>query len=167
MASITSPLLKIELQTEGENEDDWGDKANENWARMEQSIAGFAAVNMAGSGDRMLSDTQYLANEARRAVLILTGALNGASSVTIPARSKLYNIKNSTTGDHPLTILPLGGTGVVIPQGTWSLVYCAGLVAEQVTFGFGDINRVEGLSQADYNALGTKVPTTLYLVPIG
>ena len=167
MADTTTPLLKLRNQEEGTNDDSWGEKADVNLEFIEQAIAGVATINMAGSGTRSLSDSDFVESESRKAILRLTGLLAGAHALTIPARTRLYYIKNGTTGDFPVTVGPLGTTGVEVAQGSWSTVFCDGTDAELVVLSLGDINKVEVLSQAAYNALSVKLNTTVYLVPIG
>ena len=165
MVSVPSPLLRLEQQATGENPDTWGDKENVSKALLEQAIAGVADLDMAG-GNHVLTDGQYIPSESRKAILSLTGALTGARTLRIPARTRLYYVKNGTTGNHTLTVFPTGGTGVEVAQGSWSAVFCDGTNAELVAF-LGDIDTIRALAnQAAYNAISNKSSSTMYLVPV-
>ena len=122
MPSTASDLLKLELQATGENSGTWGDRANAVFQRIGQAIAGAETVDLV-SGNVTLSDTQYVAAQSRKAALILAGALTAARSVTVPARNKVYWVKNTTTGDQDVTIRPVGFTGTVLPKSGWSVVF--------------------------------------------
>ena len=135
MPSTPSPLLKFEVQETGENQDLWGTKANEIFKRIAEAVAGEIEVDIAGMGDLALSDDQYVASQARRAILKLTGALTGARTIVVPARSKVYFVNNAATGAHDVTVMAFGGTGMVIPRTGWSLVIADAAGAEVVNFG--------------------------------
>ena len=49
MASSASPLLKLELQTNGENSGTWGTKTNVTLKRIEEAIAGTTNIAVTGS----------------------------------------------------------------------------------------------------------------------
>ena len=167
MPSNPSPLLRTEQQDTGENPDQWGDKANTVFVLLEQAIAGVTAIGIGGSGTRVLTDNSYVENEARKSILSLTGALTGARTLTIPARTRIYYVKNGTTGSHVLTVQPVGGTGVPVAQGSWSAVFCDGTNAELVSFALGDIDMIRALpNQAAYDVITNKLDTTIYLVPV-
>ena len=91
MPSSPSPLLGIELQALGENLNTWGaDRLNDALKRLEEAIAGSLALTV--NADVTLTTTDYVANQARNAMLVLSGA--GGFTVTCPATSKMYLIKN-------------------------------------------------------------------------
>ena len=91
MPSSPSPLLGIEIQALGENLNTWGaDRLNDALKRLEEAIAGSLALTV--DADVTLTTTDYVANQARNAMLVLSGA--GGFTVTCPATSKMYLIKN-------------------------------------------------------------------------
>jgi hypothetical protein len=67
-----------------------------------------------------------VADEARNAVLVLTGTLTAQRNLIAPLVEKTYSIKNSTTGGLGVQIVGSSGTGVVIPNGQTIPVYCDG-----------------------------------------
>ena len=117
MASSYSTDLKLEIQVTGENAGTWGDITNTNLVILQQSIAGYSGISIAGgAGNTDLTFTNGLTSNGKNAVIELTGALTGNRTVTITTASgvknKVYVIKNSTTGAYTVTVLVEGQTGV-------------------------------------------------------
>lgn len=97
MTTATS-LLKLALPGNGELPGTWGETVNTSiTSLLDSAVAG--ATTLSTDVDVTLTDTNYLANEARQAILIWT-ASNGATTryVTAPARSKVYVVINAGTG---------------------------------------------------------------------
>lgn len=125
MPSSASSLLKVELQANGENTNTWGAKANAVFERLEQAIAGEAAITVT-TADVTLSDTDYTGTESHKAYIKATGALTGNRSVIVPARTKIYFVSNETSGSYTLTVKTSGGTGVAVTQSKKAILYCDG-----------------------------------------
>src|SRR3990167_7698085 len=125
MASSESALLKLELQTDGENDSTWGSKTNTNLQLLEQAAHGLSSVAVTAS-NVTLTDTAYATNEARKLYINVTGALTGNRSVIVPARTHLYMVFNNTTGAYDLTVTTSGGTGIIVPQGQRTILWCDG-----------------------------------------
>jgi hypothetical protein len=66
------------------------------------------------------------ADEARSAVLKITATITANRNVICPSSSKQYLVYNATSGAFTVTLKTLAGTGVVLPQGAFTLVYCDG-----------------------------------------
>ena len=131
MASTTSSLLKLELQTTGENASTWGTKLNNVVSEAEKAITGEVEIDMAGSADVTLTDVDYNTSEGRYAVLKLTGAITGNVKVIVPARTKWFYVINATTQTTTYTfscsIGTASGTSVAIPNnGLPYTAYCDG-----------------------------------------
>lgn len=127
MASSYSSRLRVELQGNGENGAGWGTKANNVFRRFDDAIAGVAAVAMPSDASYSLTANNGSEDEARKAVLVVTSvALSATRDIIIPAVSKLYLIKNSTTGSQSIRIKTSGGTGITIPNGKTMFVFCDG-----------------------------------------
>lgn len=97
---MTTPtsLLKLALPGNGELPGTWGDVVNASiTSLLDSAVAGATIIST--DADITLTDTNYLANEARQAILIWT-ASNGATTrnITAPARSKVYVVINAGTG---------------------------------------------------------------------
>jgi len=113
MASSYSTDLKLELMVTGENAGTWGDKTNTNLNLVQQAIAGFQSISIAGGAQTtaLTMDNAALSN-ARNAVVKLTGTILGNQIVTIPTGiEKTYIVQNGTTGAFTVEFKPVGGTG--------------------------------------------------------
>jgi microcystin-dependent protein len=73
-----------------------------------------------------LTSTDGASDQARNAVVNLTGAMTAGRNVVVPNANKLYLIKNSTTGGFAVTVKTSAGTGVTVPAGTARWVYADG-----------------------------------------
>jgi hypothetical protein len=124
MPSTYDPLLRLELQATGENATTWGIKTNTNLDLLAESIAGAVTLNVAGSGDFTLSTASGAEDEARYAILVLTGLLTGDRNIIVPSSPKNYTVINQTTGAFTVTLKQSAGTGVVVPQGSPSITVC-------------------------------------------
>lgn len=126
MPSTFDPLLRLELQAVGENSNTWGVKNNTNYELVAASIAGHASISAAGSGTLTLTTANAATDQARQAFLTFTGLLTGNRTIIIPSSSKIYYIRNNTTGSFTLTVKTTPGVGVEVPQGTISAIACDG-----------------------------------------
>jgi len=116
MASSYSTDLKIELMVTGENAGTWGDKTNDNLDVIEQAIAGFKQVSIAGGAQTtnlLINNSPDIAtSDARNAVIKLSGTITGNQIVTVPTGiTKTYIVQNSTTGAFTVQFIQAGGTG--------------------------------------------------------
>jgi len=117
MASSYSTDLKLEIQVTGENAGTWGDITNTNLVILQQAIAGYSGISIAGAtGNTDLTFTNGLTSNGKNAVIELTGTITGDRTVTITTASgvknKVYVIRNSTVGAFTVTVLIQGQTGV-------------------------------------------------------
>jgi len=114
MASSYSTDLKLELMVTGENAGTWGDKTNTNLNLLQQAIAGYQEVSIAGGAQTTALDmTDATISNARNAVIKFTGTITGNQIVTIPdGIEKVYVIENGTTGAFTVQFKTASGTGV-------------------------------------------------------
>ena len=117
MASSYSTDLKLEIQVTGENAGTWGDITNTNLVILQQAIAGYSGISIAGgAGNTDLTFSNGLTSNGKNAVLELTGTITGNRTVTITTASgvtnKVYVIRNSTVGAFTVTVKIEGQTGV-------------------------------------------------------
>ena len=114
MASSYSTDLKLELMVTGENAGTWGDNTNNNLNLLQQAIAGFEVISIAGgvqTTNLVMSDATI--SNARNAVIKFTGTITGNQTVTIPnGIEKIYLLENGTTGAHTVEFKTVSGTGV-------------------------------------------------------
>jgi len=114
MASSYSTDLKLELMVTGENAGTWGDNTNNNLNLVQQAVAGYEAISIAGGvGTTALVMSDATISNARNAVIKFTGTITGNRTVTIPnSIEKTYLLENGTTGAFTVAFKTVSGTGV-------------------------------------------------------
>jgi hypothetical protein len=123
MASTYTTDLAIQLMATGENAGTWGQITNTNLVVVQQAIAGYEGISIAGGAQTTaLLMTQNSLATARNAVIKLTGTITGNQIVTVPGSAasgnleKTWIVSNGTTGAFTVTFKYAGtGTGQ-----TWS-----------------------------------------------
>lgn len=170
MASSYSTDLKLELMVTGENSGTWGDKTNTNLNLLQQAVAGYEAVSIAGGVQTTaLAMTDATLSNARNAVIKLTGTITGNQTVTIPdGIEKTYIIENGTTGAFTVQVKTVSGTGPTFSttdKGT-KILYSDGTNIIDILSKSSQINlvnqnevRFEDASGGEY--VGLKAPTTV------
>jgi hypothetical protein len=100
MASTYTTDLAIQLMATGENAGTWGQITNTNLVVVQQAIAGYQSISIAGGAQTTaLVMTQNALANARNAVIKLTGTITGNQIVTIPnGIQKTWIVSNGTTG---------------------------------------------------------------------
>jgi hypothetical protein len=113
MASSFSTDLKLELMVTGENAGTWGTKTNTNLELLQQAIAGYQDVSIAGGAQTTaLAMTNATLSNARNLVVKLSGTITGNQIVTIPdGIEKTYIIENGTSGAFTVEFKTVSGTG--------------------------------------------------------
>jgi hypothetical protein len=126
MATTYSTSLKLALIGDGDQAGIWGQTTNTNLGTLlEQAITGVQSITMIDA-NYTLTNFNGVANEARNAVLVVTGTNNAIRDLIPPVQEKLYTIVNNTTGGFAIRVIGGSGTGVNIPNGATCLVYCDG-----------------------------------------
>jgi hypothetical protein len=92
---------------------------------LEQAITGVTSITMSDA-NYTLTSFNGVSDEARNAVLVVTGTNNAVRDLIPPVVEKLYTIVNNTTGGYAIRVIGASGTGVNIPNGATCLVYCDG-----------------------------------------
>ena len=100
MASTYTTDLAIQLMATGENAGTWGAITNTNLVVVQQAIAGYESISIAGGAQTTaLVMTQNALANARNAVLKLTGTISGNQIVTVPnGIEKTWIVSNGTVG---------------------------------------------------------------------
>jgi len=100
MASTYTTDLAIQLMATGENAGTWGQITNTNLVVVQQAIAGYEGISIAGGAQTTaLVMTQNALATARNAVIKLTGTITGNQVVTVPnGIEKTWIVSNGTTG---------------------------------------------------------------------
>jgi microcystin-dependent protein len=120
MPDSVSSLLQLTLQQTGGNENTWGDILNAQLEKLEQAISGMTTVSTTG-GDTTLTDDQ-----ARPALIEITGGISSNVNVIVPARTKQWTIVNRTAGNFPVRIKTASGTGYALPKDLPCVLFCDG-----------------------------------------
>ena len=142
MASTYTTSLNLELQASGENSGTWGTKTNTNISLLETAICGGGGSSLAITATtQSLTAADGSADQARRAVLKLTGTLTGITTLSSEAVEKIYWIDNQTTmSTYTLTLAPAGGSGVSLASGRKHLIFQDGTNAYDPLADYGPIN---------------------------
>jgi hypothetical protein len=100
MASTYTTDLAIQLMATGENAGTWGAITNTNLVVVQQAIAGYESISIAGGAQTTaLVMTQNALANARNAVIKLSGTITGNQIVTVPnGIEKTWIVSNGTTG---------------------------------------------------------------------
>jgi len=123
-----STSLKLTLIGDGEQTGTWGSTTNANFGTLlEQAIVGQTTIIMANA-DYTLTNLNGTTDEARSAVIIVTGTQNATYSVIVPAVPKLYMVTNSLTSPQVAYIKMSGGTTTQVPNGQTMYLYCTGVI---------------------------------------
>jgi len=131
MATYTT-RIRLEKQTPGENENTWGTVLNDNVIDLvDDSIAAYTTITVS-SVDVTLTQADGSSDQSRSAFLDISGTLTGNVNVLIPALSKGYDIRNSTSGSFTVNMKTATGSGRVIPQGQIIGVVCDGVSVRDV-----------------------------------
>lgn len=125
MPSTYTPNLRLELQATGENRSTWGVKANNDFSLIETAIAGYSSVAMADA-NVTLTAVNGAADQSRAAILNLTGVHTAIRTVTIPSVSKVYFVRNSTTGGFAVNVKTSAGNTTAVPTGKSLVLFCDG-----------------------------------------
>ena len=126
MASTYSPSLKITLIGDGDQAGIWGQTTNTNLGTLlEQAITGVESIVMIDT-NYTLTSFNGVSDQARNAVLVVTGTNTAVRDVIPPVAEKMYTVVNNTTGGYAIRVIGSTGTGVTIQNGYTALVYCNG-----------------------------------------
>lgn len=115
--ATTTNLLATKIE---ESQSQKATTANNAFDVFDTAIAGKLSQAIT-TADVTLTDAQ-----ARNAIIELSGTLTDNRNLIVPARTKIYAVKNGTSGAYTVTVKTSGGTGVVVTQGATAIVYCDG-----------------------------------------
>jgi hypothetical protein len=125
MPSTYSTSLKLELIGNGEQAGAWGTTTNNNLGTLlEQAITGVLTLPLYGT-DVTLTNYNGLSDQARNAVIILTGNLTAACNVIAPSgQQKTYIVRNRANAS--VTIKTTGGNGITIANAASEVIFTDG-----------------------------------------
>jgi hypothetical protein len=126
MPSTYTPALRITKPAQGEHDDTWGNIVNDEiTSLLETAIAGYTSIALTDA-NTTLSTANGTADQARSAMLNLTGTLTAARELVIPNVNKVYIIRNSTTGGFALSVKTSAGSAFSVPNGKIVVLCCDG-----------------------------------------
>jgi hypothetical protein len=128
MATTTyTSKLRLSKPTTGELFGTWGNEVNSGITNgVDDAIAGRVVVTHNNNANYTLTANNGAADEARNAVLRITGTLTAARNVVCPTQPKLYIVENATTGGFAITLKTLAGSGVSVANGAAAMLRCDG-----------------------------------------
>jgi hypothetical protein len=134
MVATYSANLRLIEQGTGDDVGTWGTVLNTGMIELADfAISGMTTINSTG-GTVTLTANNGTADQARSAILNVTGALVGDINIIAPAVTKCYVIANNTTGAHNVTInTTVPGVALNIPQGQVLFVYGDGTSFHDLT----------------------------------
>ena len=134
MASTFSPSLKLTLMANGDQSGTWGSTTNTNLGTLlEQAIVGVQPIVMVDA-DYTLTNFNGASDEARNAVLVVTGTNSAIRNIITPSgQQKTYIVSNGTAGGFAINIKAgAGGIPLAINSGITEQVYTDGTNFYQV-----------------------------------
>jgi hypothetical protein len=165
MPSSFTSRLKLERQASGENSGTWGNLVNYVFNRVDASVKGYQAVDVAGSANVTLTSNNSTSNtddsttddQVHNKVIELTGSLGADIHVFTDAVEQNYILFNNTTGSQTLTFANTGhaANGVALKQGAKTLVYSDGSSITDVMADLGDVTMTSVTSSG--NVAGTNI----------
>ena len=144
MASTYTSNIRLELQADGENPNNWGTILNQNVIDLiDEAITSYTTVALTGA-NVTLTAINGTTDQSRSPFLEFTGGLTEDVNVIIPAVPKSYYINNKATqasAGTDITVKTASGAGVNIPVGSRIAVICDGVSVFSAinpnAFGFG------------------------------
>lgn len=147
-------LLGLAQPVTGTEDGTWGTVVNtEITALVEEAIAGGELIDVSG-GNVTLTTTQGAANQARNAILVITGTPGVSRNIVAPSQSKAYIVINGSDGD--VVIKGSATTGATVVSGENAIVAWDGL--DFVRLGSPDL--VSGPASSTDNAIARFDSTT-------
>ena len=139
MATFTS-RIRLEKQANGENSGTWGTVLNQNVIDLvDEAIAGYTIVSCSATAVELTTNNGS-SDQARSAALELQGTLTSSVDITIPSVSKIYFVKNNTSGSYPITLKTAATTAkTTVAKGGTAPFICdaVNVIAGQDAVGLG------------------------------
>ncbi len=125
MTDTPTTRVLMRKQSIGSNTNTWGDtKLNDNLDNIDRASQGYQSLAM--TGDTTLGATSYSAtNDGKVKNLVLTGTLTSAATLTVLSVEWSWDSILNMTG-AAITVKTSAGTGISIPNGTRTALYCDG-----------------------------------------
>lgn len=98
----------------------------QNWITLGKGIQNTFAVTLLNLNVAGSSNITETSSQAQNIIQQFTGVLTGNIAVIVPNTVQLYVCNNLTTGPYTITVRTSAGTGIIVPQGNSSILYCDG-----------------------------------------
>jgi len=121
MPSTPSPILALEYQANGENENTWNDKYNNLFGMLEGAATGVSALPVSDSATTTVSLTNFTKGTFHNIGFKLTGTLTAVRTVEFPAKPKVFAIWNATSGGYAVNVRIAGGSSTSVANGAKAL----------------------------------------------
>lgn len=117
-------LLGLAKPVTGTEANAWGDVVNDQITSLvEDAIANAVSISVS-AGNVTLSDNDGSTDQARMAILLITGSPGTTRNIVAPSRSKWYIVRNGS--DSSVVVKGSATTGVTIASGKTALVFWNG-----------------------------------------
>ena len=117
-------LLGLAQPVTGTESGTWGTVVNDEiTALVEQAVAGAVSIDVTAA-NVTLTDTDGASNQARNAILLVTGTPGTSRNIVAPSSSKVYVVVNGSDG--AVVLKGSSTTGVTIPAGTKTIAFWDG-----------------------------------------
>ena len=117
-------LLGLAKPVTGTESGDWGDVVNDQITSLvEDAIANAASISVT-AGNVTLTDNNGTSDQARMAILLVTGSPGVSRNIVAPSTSKWYIVKNSSNAE--VVLKGSATTGVTIPADAEVLAFWNG-----------------------------------------
>ena len=126
MSTYTSSI-GLEQITPGDQAGLWGNTTNNNLALIDQAVTGVTPISFAALSGSTYTLTDYngAVDEARSAVLNITGNATGSNTVVIPNKQKTYLVRNNT-GQNVVCRTASPTASYTVEAGNSILIFCDG-----------------------------------------
>lgn len=126
MSDYTSSL-GLEKITPGSQAGLWGNTTNNTYDLIDQAVTGVTPVSFASASGSTYTLTDYngALDEARSAVINITGTAVGANIIVIPNKQKMYLVRNNT-GQDVVFQTPVPTATYTVGSGYSILIFCDG-----------------------------------------
>lgn len=126
MSTYTSSLGLEEI-TPGDQAGLWGNTTNNNLALIDQAVTGVTPISFTGLSGTVytLTDFDGAVDEARSAVLNITGIATGSNTVVVPNKQKTYLVRNNT-GQNVVFRTASPTATYTVEAGNSILIFCDG-----------------------------------------
>lgn len=142
MSTYTSSL-GLELITPGSQAGLWGNTTNNTFTLIDQAVTGVTPLNFASASGTIVTLTDFngALDQARSAVLNITGSATGPNTVIIPNKQKMYLVRNNT------------GQDVIFQTPTPAATYTVGSGYSILIFADGNNNVFTGIQSPSVGTL--------------